>query len=66
MATSRRRPVSQVGPDRALTVTTFRIYHDQLIALKREALKRKEAGAGRMDASAVLREILDQAGIKGK
>jgi len=46
---------------RALTVTTFRLYRNQLIALQREAFERRARGAaGRVDASAVLREILDE------
>jgi len=46
---------------RILVVTTFRLYRDQLIGLQREALERRAQGAaGRVDASAVLREILEE------
>jgi hypothetical protein len=46
---------------REVSVTTFRLYRDQLAALQRLALDRKiTAGEGRTDASVVLREILDQ------
>jgi len=63
-ATPRRAPgrgADAVGAaPRAQAVTTFRIYRDQLIGLQREALDRRAVGrAGRADASAILREILD-------
>jgi hypothetical protein len=49
------------GEARALAVTTFRLYRDQLIGLQREAFERRAVGtAGRVDASAILREILDE------
>lgn len=55
------------GRGRAMTVTTFRIYADQRDALQRAALSRRDAegGAGRADASAVLRDLLDDAGMRG-
>jgi hypothetical protein len=53
---------------RAITVTTFRIYADQRDALQRAALERRgvESGSGRADASAVLRDLLDKAGMRGR
>lgn len=53
---------------RIITVTTYRIYADQRDALQHAALKRRgvEGGGGRADASAVLRELLDQAGMRGQ
>jgi hypothetical protein len=53
---------------RAITVTTFRIYADQRDALQRAALERRrvERGSGRADASAVLRDLLDKAGMRGR
>lgn len=53
---------------RAIAVTTFRIYADQRDALLRAALKRRgmEGGSGRADASAVLRHLLDKAGMRGR
>jgi hypothetical protein len=46
---------------RPWATTTFRLYRDHLIALQREALERRAGGAaGRADASAVLRDILDE------
>lgn len=62
----RSREMGSVGPKRPISVTTFRIYRDQHIALQREALERREAGTGRIDASAVLREILDAAGMRAR
>jgi hypothetical protein len=58
----------QEGAKRAITVTTFRIYADQRDALQRAALERRgvESGSGRADASAVLRELLDKAGMRGR
>lgn len=56
------------GAKRAITVTTFRIYADQRDALQRAALERRgvEGGSGRADASAVLRDLLDKAGMRGR
>lgn len=53
---------------RAIAVTTFRIYADQRDALQRAALERRgtESGSGRADASAMLRDLLDKAGMRGK
>jgi len=53
---------------RAIAVTTFRIYADQRDALQRAALERRgiESGSGRADASAVLRDLLDKAGVRGR
>ena len=52
---------SETKESRPLAVTTFRLYRDQLLALQREALERRAAGElARMDASAVLRDILDK------
>jgi len=53
---------------RAIAVTTFRIYADQRDALQRAALERRgeEGGSGRADASAVLRDLLDKAGMLGR
>jgi len=42
--------------------TTVRIYRDQRDALQQRAMK--ERTAGRADASAVLRDVLDRAGLK--
>jgi hypothetical protein len=54
------RPPAQNAPQRPMVTTTFRIYRDQLVALQQSALQRKAEGApGRADASALLREILD-------
>jgi hypothetical protein len=51
---------------RTIAVTTFRIYADQRDALQRAALKRRgeAGGSGRADASAVLRDLLDTAGMR--
>lgn len=51
-----------------MAVTTFRIYADQRDALQRAALERRdvEGGSGRADASAVLRDLLDKADIRGR
>jgi hypothetical protein len=56
------------GTRRAIAVTTFRIYADQRDALQRAALERRsvESGSGRADASAVLRDLLDKAGMRGR
>lgn len=53
---------------RVIAVTTFRIYGDQRDALQRAALERRgvEGGSGRADASAVLRELLDKLGMRGR
>jgi hypothetical protein len=56
------RPTAR--PDRPVVVTTFRIFADQRDALQRSALDRRGSGAGRLDASAVLRELLDEAGMR--
>ena len=58
----------QEGPKRAVTVTTFRIYADQRDALQHAALARRGmgGGSGRTDASALLRELLDKAGMRGR
>ena len=41
--------------------STFRLYRDQLLGLQREALDRHaEGAAGRADASAVLRDVIDE------
>lgn len=46
---------------RLLVTTTFRLYQDQIINLQRIALDRRAGGApGRADASAVLRQLLDE------
>jgi hypothetical protein len=42
--------------------TTFRIYEDQRDALQQRAMQ--ERTAGRVDASAILRDLLDRAGFK--
>ncbi len=55
----RRRAGAAESTGRPVAVTTFRIYRDQLLALKRLALDRTAEG-GRLDASAVLRELLDR------
>ncbi len=54
----RSTPVREA--ERPMTVTTFRVYRDQLVALQRQALERKAEGGGRADASALLRELLDR------
>ena len=53
---------------RAITVTTFRIYADQRDALQHAALERRgvESVSGRADASALLRDLLDKAGMRGR
>ncbi len=56
----RRRAGAAQSAGRTVAVTTFRIYRDQLLALKRLALDRTAEGGGRADASAVLREMLDR------
>lgn len=55
-------------PKRVITVTTYRIYADQRDALQHAALTRRgvAGGSGRADASAVLRELLDKAGMHGQ
>lgn len=53
------------GTDRAVVTTTFRIYKDQLDALQRAALEKRARGeTTRNDASALLRQLLDDAGMK--
>jgi hypothetical protein len=61
-ATAKRSP-----GQRTMHVTTVRIWRDQWDALLRQALDHRAASGegGRIDASAVLREVLDRAGIKG-
>jgi len=45
--------------------TTYRVFEDQHAALQRAALDRRLGGeAVRMDGSAILRELLDQAGFR--
>ncbi len=72
MARVKRSPRSvrgrQEGAQRAIAVTTFRIYADQRDALQRAALERRgvEGGSGRADASAMLRDLLDKAGMRGR
>ena len=56
----RRRAGAAESAGRPVAVTTFRVYRDQLVALKRLALDRTAEGGGRADASAVLRELLDR------
>ena len=56
----RRRAGAAESASRPVAVTTFRVYRDQLLALKRLALDRTAEGGGRADASAVLREMLDR------
>jgi hypothetical protein len=53
--------------ERKMHVTTIRIYRDQWAALQQRALdlKKTRGESGRLDASAVLREVLDRAGVKG-
>jgi hypothetical protein len=48
--------------DRSMVTTTFRIYKDQRDALQQRAMQQRTAG--RVDASAVLRELLDRSGFK--
>jgi len=59
---------SSEGTKRAIAVTTFRIYADQRNALQHAALERRgiESGSGRADASALLRDLLDEAGMRGR
>jgi hypothetical protein len=49
----------RVGKRSGLFKATFSITGEQLEALKREADRRRPAGALRSDTSAVLREVLD-------
>ena len=53
---------------RVLTVTTYRIYADQRDALQHAALEQRGivGGGGRADASAVLRDLLDKAGMRAR
>lgn len=62
----RARRSSTSATTRKMHITTIRIWRDQWDALQRRALDhRAESGeSGRMDASAILREVLDRAGIK--
>jgi len=62
MATPRRKARGGGGSQRAIVTTTVRIYRDQRDALQQRAMK--ERTAGRADASAVLRDVLDRAGLK--
>jgi hypothetical protein len=48
--------------ERPIVTTTFRIYKDQRDALQQRAMQQRTAG--RVDALAVLRELLDRAGFK--
>jgi hypothetical protein len=52
---------------RTIHVTTIRIWKDQWDELQQRALDRRRASSegGRIDASAVLREVLDRAGVRG-
>ena len=54
------------APRRILVTTTYRVFQDQRDALQQAAIKRREekGGRGRPDASALLRDILDKAGVK--
>jgi len=63
-AQASRRESSRAISERPMAVTTVRIYADQRDALQRAALDRRSGGVGRMDASAVLRELLDQVGMR--
>ena len=49
-------------PPRPMGITTWRLYIDQMHALQRLALERKisSQAPGRADASAILREIVDE------
>lgn len=58
--TGQRRAEVVESAERPVAVTTFRVYRDQLLTLKRLALDRTAAGGGRLDASAVLRDLLDR------
>jgi hypothetical protein len=64
--TSKRDRVSRdtTASERPIVTTTFRIFSDQRDALQRAALRDRAGGSGRADASAVLREVLDAAGMK--
>ena len=54
-------PTTDAGGKRPIVTTTFRLYRDQLIALQREAFEQRASGtAGRADASAIIREVLDE------
>jgi hypothetical protein len=66
-AGKRSATVTAVTRKRSITVTTYRIYADQRAALQRAALERREASGatGRADASEVLRDILDEVGMRG-
>jgi hypothetical protein len=65
----RRRPAHEASATQARRVitTTIRLYSDQRDALQRAALDRRaaEGTSGRPDSSALLRELLDQAGLRG-
>jgi hypothetical protein len=61
---ARKRQGGDRTLDRAIVVTTFRIYADQRDALHQEAAERRSRGdLTRVDASAVLRELLDKHGV---
>lgn len=63
----RAAPTGTMARRRSMAITTYRIYADQRDALQREAMEQRDAagGSGRADASAILRAILDRAGMKG-
>jgi hypothetical protein len=63
----RKTVKARKSQEREIHVTTIRIFRDQWDALQRRALdlRRERGESGRLDASAVLREVLDRAGIKG-
>jgi hypothetical protein len=51
---------------RSIVVTTVRIFADQRDALHQAAAERRARGeSARVDASAVLRDLLDRQGLKG-
>lgn len=59
----RAAPAPKTPAERPLAVTTVRVYRDQLQRLHEMALARRFQGGhtGRGDASAILRELLDEA-----
>lgn len=63
----RPRTVPKQRGARTIHVTTIRVWKDQWDDLQQRALDRRRSSAagGRIDASAILREVLDRAGIGG-
>lgn len=66
MAKRARSAPKQRGA-RTIHVTTIRVWKDQWDDLQQRALdhRRKSKEGGRIDASAILREVLDRAGVGG-